>query len=108
MGSETIEDFAVLKKGVHYGPHSGFGWERIWEEHKEDFRLYYEGKFNRHVNDKELETLMKEDIENALRYGERTIDYDGKVIICEYDGIKVFVSTKNMGSIQTARPALHG
>jgi len=103
VGSETIEDFAVLKKGVHYGPHSGFGWEHIWEEHKEDFRLYYEGKFNRHVNDKELETLMKEDIENALRYGEITPMSERESVVYRWNGIEVAVSTKekNCGSIIT-------
>jgi hypothetical protein len=100
----------VLKEGEHYGPHSGWGWRHIWEEHKEQFRALYEKQLGRKISDEELKKLILRDIENTLRNGKRTVDYEGKVVVYEYDGMKVFVSIKesNMGSIQTARPALHG
>ncbi len=29
VSGELIEDFAVLREGVHYGPYSGWGWTKI-------------------------------------------------------------------------------
>jgi len=108
VSGEPIEDFAVLKEGVHYGPHNGWGWKHIWEEELRTKRFYnfYKGKYSGEA----LKQKILEDIEKTLRYGSRTVDTEGEVIIYEYDGIKVFVSIKkeNVGSIQTARPALHG
>ena len=87
-----------------------FGWKHLWEQHKENFRDYYENLLGRKVSDDELKSLILEDIEKTLRYGSITVDTEGEVVIYEYDGIKVFVSIKegSEGSIQTARPALHG
>ena len=67
-------------------------------------------QLGRVLSDEELKIQILKDIEKTLRYGSRTVDTEGEVVIYEYEGIKVFVSIKkeNVGSIQTARPALHG
>jgi hypothetical protein len=101
--SDPIKDFAVLKEGEHYGPHSGWGWRHIWEEHKEQFRALYEKQLGRKISDEELKKLILRDIENTLRNGKK-IGEDAKTIKVEFEGIVVKISRKYPGSVQTAHP----
>ena len=106
----STADFSVLEEVKYYGLHNGWGWKHIWEKHREEFRTYYAEQLGRELSDEELKAQIIQDMENALRYGSRTVDTSRNVIIYERNGIKVFVSIKdeNMGSIITARPAIHG
>ena len=96
----------MLKEGVHYGEHNGFGWKHIWEQHKENFRDYYENLLGRKVSDDELKSLILEDIEKTLRYGEKTDMPERQSVVYNYEGIEVVISTKpeSSGSIITAHP----
>jgi hypothetical protein len=93
----------VLKEGEHYGPHSGWGWRHIWEEHKEQFRALYEKQLGRKISDEELKKLILRDIENTLRNGKK-IGEDAKTIKVEFEGIVVKISRKYPGSVQTVHP----
>ena len=101
VSGHTIENFAVLKMGEHYGPHEGFGWKHIWEEElrTKRFYTYYGGKYSGEA----LQRKILEDIENALRYGKKIYE-DKDIIRIKWGDIEVRVSKKYPGSIQTAIP----
>ena len=101
VSCEPIEDFAVLREGVHYGPHSGWGWKHMWEEELRTKRFYnfYKGKYSGEA----LKQKILEDIEKTLRYGKK-IGEDADTIKIEYDGIVVKISKKYPGNVQTAHP----
>ncbi len=103
----AIDDFAVLKEGEHYGPHSGWGRKHIWEEELRTGRFYnyYAGKYTGEA----LQGKIMEDIEKALREGDRVVIDD---VTVEFRWgeirVRVSVSENNMGSIQTAFPKTRG
>jgi len=107
VSGHTIEDFAVLKEGVHYGEHKGWGWKHIWEEELRTRRFYnyYKGKYGGEA----LQRKILEDIENALRYGDK-VEIDDVTVEFRWGKIRVRVSISenNMGSIQTAFPKTRG
>ena len=94
--------FVVLKEGVHYGPHSGWGWKHIWEEELRTKRFYnfYKGKYSGEA----LKQRILEDIEKTLRYGEKTYMPERQSVVFNYEGIEVVISIKpeSSGSIITA------
>ncbi len=107
VSGHSIEDFAVLKEGVHNGPHDGWGWTHIWEEELREcrFHAYYLKKFGLDLKGEALQRKILEDMENTLRYGEK-VKIDDITLEFRYGDIRVRVSIneKNMGSIQTAFP----
>ncbi len=86
------------------GPHEGFGLDHIWEEELRSRRFYnlYKGEYTGDA----LKQRMLEDIEDTLRYGEKTDMPERQSVMYNYEGIEVVVSTKpkNSGSIITAHP----
>ena len=105
---DEISYFAVLKEGVHYGPHSGWGWKHIWEEElrTKRFRTYYLEECGLDLEGEALKQKILEDIEKTLRYGEKTYMPERQSVVFNYEGIEVVISIKpeNSGSIITAHP----
>ncbi len=106
--SGEIRGFAVLRKGVHYGEHSGFGWEHIWQEELRTgrFHNYYLEKYGIDLKGAALKQRMLEDMGEALEKGTHKAIPGKNAVVYRYNDIKVYVSTKssNLGSVQTARP----
>jgi|GEM_PF-2382734 len=109
---QTAKNLAVLRKGVHYGEHTGWGWEHIWKEEMETgrFHNYYLKHYGEDLRGVELQERILRDIGDTLKNGKAIADPNREVIIYEYNGIRTYVSTKpgNTGSIQTARPNTGG
>ena len=105
----TIEDFVVLKEGVHYGPHSGWGWKHIWEEELRTgrFHTYYLKRYGLDLKGEALKQRMLEDIKEALEKGEIynvLTDNNGGIIEYKIRYGDIFVSVNGDGSITTAYP----
>ena len=96
----------MLKEGVHYGPHSGWGWKHIWEEELRTGRshTYYLKRYGLDLKGDALKQRMLEDIEKTLRYGEKTYMPERQSVVFNYEGIEVVISIKpeSSGSIITA------
>ncbi len=101
---EELPDAAVLKEGVHNGPHDGWGWTHIWEEELRTKRFYnfYKGKYTGEA----LQRKILEDMEKTLRYGEVDVTRNSAGEIVEYDITynDVFIALDGKGSITTAYP----
>ncbi|MBI4044208.1 MAG: hypothetical protein HY392_00700 [Candidatus Diapherotrites archaeon] len=109
VGEEFVENTITFKKGIHYGPNNGFGWEHIvGENHHNQIREVLDLS----DADESVKDVIKEVVETARNEdiiyipGEaweirKTITRNGKS-----KDILVVVSDRpgNVGSIQTARP----
>ena len=87
------------------GPHERFVLDHIWEEESRGsrFHAYYLKRYGLDLEGDALKQRMLEDIEDALRYGDKVYE-DKDIIRIKWGDIEVRVSKKNPGSIQTAIP----
>jgi len=107
IGTETIQNTAILKKGIHYGPNEGFGWEHIiGEGHNEQIKT----ALNLSDSDSAVKDVIEEVIESGTAIeqipGESTELLKTVTRGNETHDILVIISDNiaNRGSLQTAYP----
>ncbi|MDY6864933.1 MAG: hypothetical protein SVY15_03035 [Halobacteriota archaeon] len=97
----TIDKVAVLKKGQHYGPNNGWGWEHIVEE---NHHVDVQNAFGLADDHEAVWDFMAEGLEKGEKVGD---DVNWAVPDSDYI-LKIALGPTQPGSIITIRPIPKG